>query len=200
MASGKHREGYRRPRTGESRNTRQPLAIDKLSPEARDAIQKFRAEGKTWEEISELSPEFAGKTLAVSTLHRWYDLRVEQVQKEVLGRAQAAREFAASFKDLAFDKLPETTRNALASQVFVLFEEIGNDARARKELGNLLFLLLQQRKLDIAADRVEVEKKKLETLLSKVKGLKEDVAKKKLSAAELQQRLDDIYGITQTEA
>ncbi len=146
-----------------------PLKIDRLPQETRDKILELRAEGKTWWEIEILSEQFAGQRLPHTSLHRWYDLRVEQVQREVLARAHAAREFAASFKTLGFEELPEATRNALASQVFVLFEQIGNDAAARKELGNLLFLLLKSRQLDIQEKQAETERKKMEAQLDELK-------------------------------
>ncbi len=120
---GEHRPGYRRPRTGEKRAVRQPLAIDKLSEEVREKIQKLRAEGKTWEEISEQSLKFAGKELAVSTLHRWYDIRIEQVQRDVLAQSERARALAAAFAKKGFAELPEATVNALSSEVFSVMED-----------------------------------------------------------------------------
>ena len=75
---GEHKPGYRRPRTGEKRSVRQPLRIDGLSQEVRDEILKARAAGKTWEETAELASKTAGESLAMSVVHRWYDLRVEQ--------------------------------------------------------------------------------------------------------------------------
>lgn len=159
----------RRRRTGEQPQIRMPLRIDRLPQATRDKIQELRAKGRTWEEIEAVSESFAGQRLPRSSLARWYDLRVEQVQREVLARAHAAREFASSFKTLGFDELPEATRNALASQVFVLFEQIGNDAAARKELGNLLFLLLKSRQLDIKQEEVKAKTRELEMRIEEMK-------------------------------
>lgn len=78
MSQGQHRPGYKRPRTGERRRTRQHCRIDALPAEVRARIQELRGEGKTWEQISQASREFAGLHLPTSSLHRWHDLRVEQ--------------------------------------------------------------------------------------------------------------------------
>ena len=78
MSKGEHRLGYKRPGTGEKRKVRQPLLINKLSIKTRERIKELRAEGKTWQEISDLSPKFSPQRLALSTLHRWFDLAVEQ--------------------------------------------------------------------------------------------------------------------------
>lgn len=192
-----HKPGYRAPRTGEKRKTRQPFAIDALSEQVRNEIQKRRASGDTWQEISEASLKFAGRVLAVSTLQRWYDVRVEQVRSEVLGQAERARSIAAEFAGMGFEKLHESVQNALSSAVFALAESQDETARQQfiKRMGELAWLLARNRQLDQEDKRLQLETKKLETLATKVKGLKDDVAKKKLSPEELQQRLDDLYGI-----
>ena len=48
-------------------------------------------------------------------------------------------------------------------------------------------------------ERLELEKQKLSLLREKVRGLRDDVGKKKLTGAELQRRLDDLYGIAQSK-
>lgn len=68
-----------RPRTGQRRKTRQPFSIDKLAPEVGETICKLRREGKTWQQIEELSPQFAGRRLPHSSIHRWYDVQVAQI-------------------------------------------------------------------------------------------------------------------------
>jgi hypothetical protein len=79
----KRRSGYHWPRVGEKRRSRQPFIIDSMPEQVRVEIQKRRAAGDTWQEISEASATFAGRTLPVSMLHRWYAVRVEQVQREI---------------------------------------------------------------------------------------------------------------------
>jgi len=49
----------------------------------------------------------------------------------------------------------------------------------------------------ITGERMELEKQKLVLVREKVRGLREDVGKKKLSGEELQRRLDDLYGIAE---
>jgi hypothetical protein len=86
----------KRPGVGARRKTRQPLKIDKLPQEWRDWIQKQRAKGSTWAEIEEMSATtlpweseasakalFSAKRLPETNLIRWYDLRVEQVNREI---------------------------------------------------------------------------------------------------------------------
>jgi len=156
---GEHKEGYKRPRTGEQRETRQPLRIDKLSQDVRDAIQKARAEGKTWEETSELASKAAGESLAPSVVHRWYDLRIEQVRKEVFAQAERVRLFAATLAKQEFKGLPEAATAALASEAFSLVEAGTPEQRLRA--GNILVRLamtLQRGELEKA--RLELDKKK----------------------------------------
>jgi hypothetical protein len=70
------------PKTGEPRKTRQPFWINTLPAKVRDRIKELRAEGKTWEQIEELSLEFSPKRLPANTLHRWFDVNVEQPARQ----------------------------------------------------------------------------------------------------------------------
>jgi hypothetical protein len=78
MSKGQHRPGYKRPLTGEPRRTRQPFWINTLPVKVRERIRELRGEGKSWQEISDLSIEFAPKRLPANTLQRWFDAHVEQ--------------------------------------------------------------------------------------------------------------------------
>ena len=206
MPAGKHKAGYRRPRTGEKRATRQPLRVDGLKQEVRDAILNARTEGKTWEETAEAASQALGETLSPSVVHRWYDVRVEQVQREVMGRAEAARAIAGEFAAKGFEKLPEATVNALSAEVFALTEAAA-PAERKKALGDLLFLLAKlidaqskQKRAEIEEEKVKLARRKFEQIGAKVQGVKEAVAgegRKKLSNAELAKKLDEIYGLTQ---
>ena len=203
----------RRPRTGEPRQVRQPLKIDRLPLELRDRVMLERAMGRTWDEIEQASPEFTewakaepdavklfpGKRLPHSNLQRWYDLRVEQVRKEALAKAGRAREIAVEFSRRGFKDLPEAVKAALGDQIFALMESgaAGDEKQFRKELILLGRLLNQNRRLDIAQEKVDVDKQKLSLVTAKVKGLKRDTEKKQLNPAELQKRLDEIYGIAE---
>jgi hypothetical protein len=57
-----------------------PLRIDRLSAEVKTAIISARAEGKTWNQVAEIASQAAGTRLATTTVQRWYDLRVSQVE------------------------------------------------------------------------------------------------------------------------
>src|SRR6185437_1706473 len=105
-------------KTGEKPQRRQPLKMDKVPQLLLDRVMQERAAGRTWMEIEELSPRFeewgkveegnkdeyllafklfAGGRIPHTTLQRWYDLRVEQVKKEVLASQARAREISALF-------------------------------------------------------------------------------------------------------
>lgn len=208
-----------RPKTGDKRKTRQPLKIDKLPMEMRDAIQRLRAEGRTWEEIEELSPKLEGwdklpltvlelfpdMRIPRSSLQRWYDLRVEQIRREVMADSERAREFASTFARGGFEQLPDAVRNALGDQIFALMQsaEATDKQQFRKELLNLGMLLAEQRKLDIKERQQQTNEKalelKIQQMKEKVQVLKKEVAEKKkeLSPEELQKKLDEIYGLGQ---
>jgi hypothetical protein len=208
---GEHKPGYRPPRTGEKRAVRQPLKIDKLAQEVRNAILKARADGKTWEETAEAASKWNGEKLAPSVVHRWYDLRVAQVQREVMNQAEWSRVLAARFADKGIEKLPEAIQNALASTVFSLAEL--QDERSRQQfMAGMIRLAdlqargreldqedkrvaLESKKVDQEDKRLELESKKVDAILAKVQGLKGDVQKKKLNSEELAKKLDEIYDI-----
>src|SRR3972149_2470873 len=191
--------GQKKPgaRAGEKRKSRMPFAIDAMPEKTREEIQKRRAAGQTWQEISDASPSFAGRLLAVSVLQRWYDVRVEQVQREVLAQPEPSRALAAAFAGKGFEKLPEAVQAALSSAIFSLAEEQDEAGRAQfiKSMGDLAWLLARNRQLDQEERRLELEARKLETIVSKVQGLKKDVEKKKLSPAERARKVGEIYDI-----
>lgn len=167
-----------RPRTGDKRRTKQPLKIDRLPQSMRDRILFERNTcGRSWDEIELDSPKFdewkdvpadvaalfPGKRLPHTNLHRWYDLRVDQVVKETLAEGERAREIAATFAGRAFDELSESVKNALAEQVFMLTRSAGEkDVKTfRKELGGLLFLLTKLQKAELDKAKLQVEQQKL---------------------------------------
>lgn len=174
-----------RPKTGQKRKTRQPLKIDKLPMEMRDAIQRLRADGRTWEEIEELSPAFEGwdklplsvlelfpdMKIPRSSLQRWYDIRVEQVRREVVADSERAREFAATFNGPANKDLPDAVRNALGDQIFSLMQsaDASDKQQFRKELLNLGMLLAEHRKLDIREQKQKTDERVLEMKIQQMK-------------------------------
>lgn len=152
---------------------RQPLRIDRMDQKVRDEILQLRAQGKTWEEIESASVKFAGRRLPHTSLHRWYDLRVEQVQREVLAQAERARQLAAAFAQRGFSELPEATVNALSSEVFGLMESASIQDR-EKALGNLLFLLTKLMTARAKEKYVEIESRKLDLARRKFEELKQN--------------------------
>jgi hypothetical protein len=208
-----------RPKTGEKRQTRQPLKIDKLPMEVRDEIQQLRVQGKTWLEIEELSAKFVKwdtlptrvlelfpeMRLPHSSLQRWYDLRVDQVKTEMLADQVRAREIATMFAGQGFKDLPEAVRNALGDKVFSLMQS-ADDKTQQKTLKGLLelgWLLAQQRKLELQERKQQTDERalqlKIDAMREKVAALKKDVdgtgKKRQLSPEELKKRVDEIYGL-----
>lgn len=192
MASGQHRPGYRRPRTGEKRRVRQPLKIDLLPAAARDRIVALRAEGKTWAETAQATG------LPVKSLHTWYDLRVEQVQAEVMKRAERARILAGKFLEKDFGKLTESFRNALATEFFALLEaeEQGEQARASEALTGIGKLIARMRMLDLQQEKYGLERQKLERLIQGGQKLAGEIEQGKLKdPKEVVRRLREELGL-----
>lgn len=202
----------RHPRKGERRKRDRKFAIDALPVEVRGHIQALRAGGMFYADIEELSARplkqagfvpwdelpahtlrlFPGRRLPASNLGRWYDVRVEQVLKQVQKDALDSREIANSLLGPGYRNLPESTKNGLADRVFALLKaaDQGNQKEIRKELANLGWLLAQFQKNEVAAARVEFEREKFKQLAERVEGLKNKVAgKKKVAPAELQEDL-----------
>jgi hypothetical protein len=168
-----------RRKTGERPQVRQPLKIDKLSPEFREHIQSLRAENKTWLEIEELSPKFEqwnketaeakrlfpGLRLPHTNLSRWYDLRVEQVMREKLAEAQRDREYVEKLANDIFPGTADAVTNALRQRVFALMQARGekNDTKLLQALSDFGWLIAQFQKVQIQRDKVELEKEKTET-------------------------------------
>ncbi len=166
-----------RPKTGEARKVRQPLKIDRLPLAIQDRIRAERIAGRTWKEIECQSPKweewaqadaetraiFPDLRLPHTNLHRWYDLRFEQRIAEVDRDAGKARAIAEAFAARTFEDLTESTKNALAEQVFMLTSSANAaDSKAfRKELGELLFLLTKLQKAELDKAKLAVEQQKL---------------------------------------
>ncbi|MBI3405457.1 MAG: DUF3486 family protein [Acidobacteria bacterium] len=170
------------PKTGDKRIVRQPFKIDSMPPEVAEEIQKLRAAGKTWSEISDLSVKFAAERIAISTLQRWYDVRVEQVRKEIEAQAARAKSLAAVFKKNGFEDLPESAVNALGSEIFGAMEA-GTPAARQESLGNLVALLARMITAQAAKKRLEVEDKKLALAKKKFEDVKSKADKATNDAA-----------------
>jgi len=205
-----------RPKTGDKRATRQPLSIDRLPVEMQDRIRAERRKGRPWAEIeqqsptwkewkdvgAELLPLFPGRKLPHSNLARWYDIRIEQAMAEAQKDNEAARQIAASLAGRGFEGLPEAVRTALGEQVFALLRAGGDRSKLVKALSDFGWVLaelskveLAKEKLQLDKERVDISRQKLDAVKAKLGTLRKDVEKKQLSPAQLQQRLDELYGI-----
>jgi hypothetical protein len=206
-----------RPKTGEPRLVRQPLKIDRLPQAMQERIRACRVSARmTWDEIERASPTweewkkvpidvielFPGMRLPHSNLQRWYDLRIEQALREQEQRSIAAHAAADKVAARGFDNLTASVKHALGEAVFEVMNA-GNDAAAiagaLTEVGHLLAKFDRN---DLKREEIEQEKQKIELLAQKlslmkgsVKGLKEAVEKKEVTPEQLQQKLDEIYGI-----
>lgn len=206
----------RKARTGERRLVRQPLKIDKLPLELRDRIQEERAAGKTWAEIEDASPRFPewndispevqalfpDRRLPGRTLLRWWDLRVEQVRREMMQQAEVAKGLAVAFAGRGMKELPEAVMNALRDLIFSVLEHSDEKNRGKviKSLSDLGWLLNDYRKVEIKERQQQTSERalqlRIEQMQAKVATLKRDVEKKKeLTAEELKKKLDEIYGL-----
>ena len=190
--------------------------MDRVPEQLRDRVMKERAAGRTWSEIEEMSPrfeewqqtapeiriQFPGLRLPHTTLQRWYDLRVEQVKKELLADQAKSREIAQIFSGKGYDGLSETVRNAIADKAFEVMQSADDKSKGKalKSLMEFGWLLAQQEKLKLQERKTKVDERALElkvkAMQQKVVALKKDVTKKKqLKPEELKQKLDEIYGL-----
>jgi hypothetical protein len=179
-----------RPKTGEPRQVRQPLKIDRLPVEVRDAIQVLRDDGRTWTEIEELSGLpyskdwrskgagfvnwdviagavkrlFPSRHLPKSNLQRWYDLRISQVVAETMARSAQARELAAAFAKSVVDDADDAVLNAARDQLMSLLAEDSTPKARERATRGLIALaeMMQERRLnDIKERKVAVDERRL---------------------------------------
>jgi hypothetical protein len=162
-----------RPKTGEKRKANQPLKLDRLPAEVHEEILKLRAEGKTWPEIEELSREFVAwdelapalaaqfpkRKIPHTNLHRWNDLRVDQVRKETLAEDAQARVFAEKFASAGFDKADDAVVNAFRDEVFRLTQSADPKSRAdfQKMLNQLSLVMTRIERVKLQRKRVEAD-------------------------------------------
>lgn len=201
-----------RARTGQKRSVRQPLKIDRLPVEVRDAIQYLKnVEGKTWQEIEELSSLaysekwktgggfvnwealptpvlelFPDMRLPHSNLHRWYDLRVRQVMEETMARSAQAREIAKAFAESVVAGSDEAVLYAARDQIMgILTEDATPKGRmsAAKGLIALADVMNETRLNTIKERKVAVDERRL-VQLEKDAELKRRKFTKEMDAAE----------------
>jgi hypothetical protein len=148
------------------------------------------------------------KTLTLSAFYSWIARRVLPDKIEAEKAIAAAAEFAWLKKE--HPDIPEDVllrgflRQRLASEEFrqsAVSPEVvirGELEVRKRDIEERRVKAVEQNNR-INRERLELEKQKLSLLREKVRGLRDDVGKKKLSGAELQRRLDDLYGITEAK-
>jgi hypothetical protein len=140
--------------------------------------------------------------IPLSNLRRWYDLRVEQVLREQQERFAAAHAIADRCAASGFQNLTASVKHALGEFVFAVLEAGKDSDKITAALTDLGHLLAKFDRNDLKREEVRQEKQKIQLLARKldlmrgnVKGLKEAVAKKEVTPEQLQQKLDEIYGL-----
>ncbi|GEM_PF-1302886 len=191
------REKRRHPGVGQARKTRQPLRIDRLPEQWRQQLLVYRAKGCTWAEIEELSRGllwdseeakdarrlFPELRIPATTLARWYDLRVEQVNREIQARSEQARTLAQAFAGANLSKTDEAVVNALRDTIFAEMQK--SNAASREDLiealTNLGMLLTK-----IKTNEIRERKVKVDELAAELAKRKTDAALKKFEEASAQ--------------
>lgn len=183
----------KRPRTGQPRLARMPVRVDLMPPEVLEAIKRLRSKyGLTWMEIEALSarpynsawekvafgkfgfvdwenlPErvraaFPERRLPHTNVHRWYDLRVEQAQRDVLARAEQAREIAVAFANASVDGSDKAVMNAARDVIFGMLQSADDRSRLKASAGLIALAEVMQRARANTIDerKVEVDERKL---------------------------------------
>jgi hypothetical protein len=181
-----------RPKTGEERDVNRQLKIDALPQSARDAILALRDMGDTWPQIEARSArpyskdwskdgggfiqweeletrvleEFPDLRIPKSSLHRWFDLRIAQVRKQVLIEGEKSREWAAA---LATKTLPDANQavvNAMRDQVFSLMRTVGTADQGKfiEGLNQLALTMSRLQRVELLAKQVSVNERKVAQL------------------------------------
>lgn len=208
--------------------------MDRLPMEVLEAVKRLRAEhGLTWEEIERLSSLpysekweqkigvggfvnwealstpvlelFPRMRLSQVTLHRWYDIRVEQAMRDIARDAAVAHEVGKAFAAAGLDKGDEAVMNAardISMRQLVAAKTEDAKAAVRDALVDLAHVMQKARTNDIREELVQQNNRKLDLLEKKlatmqkgVKGLRDAAEKKNFSPEQLRQKLDEIYGI-----
>jgi hypothetical protein len=203
----------RRPGTGDKRKTNQPLKIDRLPVEVREAIQYLRnARDKKWQEIEELSSLpynaewqtkgggfvhweelptpvlklFPDLKLPHTSLHRWYDLRVSQVIAETMARSEQARELAAAFAKAGVKNDDKAVLNAIRDLLMTLVAEHASaeaQAFAVKGLVALAGKMQTARLNDLRERKLSVDERKMRMLEERERTARERLDKVTQDAA-----------------
>jgi len=168
----------RRPKTGEVRKLNRPLNIDLLPSEARDELLRLRTQGKTWPQLEEASKtivkwdelptsvleKFPDLYIPHTNLHRWFDLRVAQVRKEVLAESETARAFAEKLGAAGIENGSDVVVNAMRDQVFAFTRNIDPKSKIDflKFLNQLGLTMTRFQRVDIQRKKVDAELAKID--------------------------------------
>lgn len=167
MPRGKHREGYKRPRLHDERKQRKPLTWDRLPRKLREAVIFWKEEeGRTWKEAAELAAELAREleceVPSEKELRTGVALRHEAQRREALERNERYRELYAAFAARGIKNLPEATVQALAGESAAAMSAAKTPAARQAAMVNFGIVLAKLLSSQAAADRVALEREKLE--------------------------------------
>lgn len=154
--------------------------------------------------ILELFPDLR---IPHSTLQRWYDVRVRQVQANVLHRAAQAREIATAFAKAVVKKDDEAVINAARDTLMGVLSEdgsVGGRQNAAKGLIKLAEVMqkaktvrLNERKVNVAEQILQIKldeiKRRTQELLDKLG--KGDGPAVPMTREELLGKLGELYGV-----
>src|SRR5260370_1373314 len=116
-------------------------------------------QGRNWVRFRQIKSIY-NMRIPHSNLHRWYDLRVRQVQKEVLVRSEQARTVAESFAKSNLVNGDEAVINAARDTLMGVLAEDGSEAgrlNATKGLIKLGELMQKARTNEIRERKVSVD-------------------------------------------
>lgn len=185
-----------RPKTGEEREVRRPLKIDLLPEIVKDAISELRNAGEPWPQIEARSAkpysanwakdgggfvdwdsldtrvleEFPDLRLPKSSLHRWYDLRIDQVRAQTLIESERARAWAQEFAAKSLPEANAAVINALRDQVFMLMRGVGRGDQTMfiDGLKDLTLAMTRMQRVELQSKRVEADLAKIEAERAKL--------------------------------
>jgi hypothetical protein len=169
----------KRVKTGERRKRRQPFKLDGLPEDIKQHIIELRnVQGLTWKQIEEASEEFVPwsdllprvreqfpeSRLPDSSLQRWYDVRIEQVQKDILSESRVYEKFAKALAGKAIDGDDEAVINAMRNEVFAMARTTGAKDRMlfTKGLNQLTLALTRIRRIQLQKKRTDLEMAKID--------------------------------------
>jgi len=188
--------GKSRPKTGEEREVKRPLKIDLLPQSVLDAIETLRDRGEPWPRIEAQSAkpyspewkkdgggfvdwdsldtrvleEFPELKLPKSSLHRWYDIRIDQVRNQTLVESQRARAWAQEFASKSLPEANAAVINALRDQVFALMRGVGRGDQAMFIAGlkDLTLAMTRMQRVELQGKRVEADLAKIDAERAKL--------------------------------